>query len=90
VPDNPKRTLIPGRGPLAKIPPLGAFLLVAIVFGLGVWLRGPLGAALLGLLVIGVLTLLAATWRLLGTGDRVLRVVVVIVLVTIAISVLRG
>jgi hypothetical protein len=90
VPYNPKRTLIPGRGPLARVPPIAAFLLVAAIFALGVWLRGPLGALLLGVLVVGVLALLAATWRLLDTGARVLRVVVVVVLVAIAISVLPG
>lgn len=90
MPYNPKRTLIPGRGPLARVPPIAAFLLVATLFALGVWLRGPLGATLLGVLGVGVLALLAVTWRLLPTGARVLRVVVVIVLLAIAISVLPG
>jgi len=90
VPSPSKRTLIPGTGPLAKVPPIAAFLLVATLFGLGVWLRGPVGALLLGVLVVGVSALLAATWRLLDTGARVLRVVVVVVLVAIAISVLPG
>jgi hypothetical protein len=90
VPYNPKRTLIPGRGPLARVPPIVAFLLVVALFGLGVWLRGPVGALLLGVLVLGVTALLVATWRLLDTGARVLRVVVVVVLVAIAISVVPG
>lgn len=90
MPYNPKRTLIPGRGPLARVPPIVAFLLVVALFGLGVWLRGPVGALLLGVLVLGVTALLVATWRLLDTGARVLRVVVVVVLVAIAISVVPG
>lgn len=87
---NSKRTLIPGSGPLSRVPPVGAFLLVLFLFIAGVWVRGPIGALLLGVLVAGVLALLAATWRILGTGDRVLRVVVLIVLVAVAISVLPG
>ncbi|HEX5118201.1 MAG TPA: hypothetical protein VFW65_23710 [Pseudonocardiaceae bacterium] len=77
------------NGPLAKVPPLVAFLGVLIVFGVAVWLRGVAGAVLLGLLGLGVLGLLAVTWQALKPGDRVLRVVVVIILAGVAISLLR-
>ncbi|WNV83377.1 hypothetical protein [Umezawaea sp. Da 62-37] len=90
MPYDPKRTLIPGRGPLAKVPPLLAFLLVAGLFAGGVLLRGVLGASLLVVLLLGVLALLAATWRTLPPAARVLRVLVVLVLVAVAISVLPG
>lgn len=81
--------LLPGRGPLARVPPAAAFLAVIAVFGLGVWLRGPLGAGLLGVLALALLALLASTWRLLTAGQRVGRVLVVLLLAVIAVSLLR-
>ncbi|WP_433269846.1 hypothetical protein ACQPZF_08125 [Actinosynnema sp. CS-041913] len=83
-----KRTLIPGAGPLARVPGPAAFLLVLALFGLGVWLRGTVGAVLLGVLVLGVAALLAATWRLLTPSARVLRLLVLAVLVLVTVSVL--
>ncbi|KAA2266187.1 hypothetical protein F0L68_02745 [Solihabitans fulvus] len=74
---------------LSRVPPVAAFLVVAALFGVGVWQRGPLGAALLGVLALLVLMLLTATWKVLGTLDRVFRVVVFAVLVLIALSLLR-
>jgi hypothetical protein len=80
--------LIVGRGPLAKVPPFGAFLAVIVLFGLGVWLRGPIGATLLAVLDIGVLVLLAGTWRALSSSARVMRLVVVAILLAVEASVL--
>ncbi|WP_309113039.1 hypothetical protein [Saccharothrix sp.] len=82
-----KRTLIPGRGPLAKVPAPAVFLLVLALFGAGVWIRGPVGAALLWMLVVGVAALLAVTWRYLAPSARVLRVLVLAVLVLVTLSV---
>jgi len=84
-----RAALLSGSGPLAKVPPLAAFVVVIIVFGLAVWLRGPVGAALLGVLGLGVLALLAATWQVLRPADRVLRLIVVAILAAVAISLLR-
>jgi hypothetical protein len=81
--------LVAGRGPLARVPPLVAFIGVLAVFGVAVWLRGVPGAVLLGLLGLGVLGLLAVTWQALKPADRVLRVFVVIILAGVAISLLR-
>jgi hypothetical protein len=81
--------LLRGSGPLAKVPPAVAFLVVLVVFGLGIWLRGPLGAGLLGLLGLGVLGLLAGAWAVLRPADRVLRVLVVIILFGVAFGVLH-
>ncbi|HEV7907837.1 MAG TPA: DUF6703 family protein [Pseudonocardiaceae bacterium] len=89
MPYDPKRTLIPGSGPLARVPAPVVFCLVLALFVLGVWLGGPVGAVLLGVLALGVLALLAVTWRTLGTGERALRVVVLVVLVLITLSVVR-
>lgn len=83
----PKRTLIPGSGPLARVPAPAVFLLVLALFGLGVWLQGAVGALLLGVLALGVATMLAVTWPLLTTSARVLRLVVLGLLVLIAVSV---
>ncbi|CCH28831.1 hypothetical protein ABZ816_27915 [Actinosynnema sp. NPDC047251] len=83
-----KRTLIPGTGPLAKVPAPVVFLLVLALFIAGVWVRGAVGAALLGLLVLGVAGLLAVTWRFLAPSARVLRVLVLAVLVLVTWSVL--
>ncbi|HEX4702882.1 MAG TPA: hypothetical protein VH352_12190 [Pseudonocardiaceae bacterium] len=86
---NSRAPLIAGSGPLAKVPPVVAFGLVIVVFGLAVWLRGVTGAVLLGLLGVGVLVLLSATWQALRPADRVLRVLVVAILAAVAISLLR-
>ncbi|HEX4222547.1 MAG TPA: hypothetical protein VHZ97_09320 [Pseudonocardiaceae bacterium] len=80
--------LIGGRGPLTKVPPMAAFLLVVVLFGLGVWLRGAVGATLLVVLDIGVLLLLAGTWRALSSSARVMRLVVVAILLAVEASVL--
>jgi hypothetical protein len=90
VANDSKRTLIPGSGPLAKVPGSVAFLLVIGLFTAGVLVRGVLGAALLGVLLLGVAALLAATWKALAPAGRVLRVVVLLVLVAVMISVLPG
>src|SRR6266700_3468678 len=81
--------LLAGNGPLAKVPPVVAFGVVVVVFGVAVWLRGVAGAALFGVLGLGLLALLAATWQVLRPADRVLRVIVVAILVAVAISLLR-
>jgi hypothetical protein len=44
---------------------------------------------LLGLLGLGVLGLLAATWQALRPADRLLRVLVVLILAGVAVSLLR-
>jgi hypothetical protein len=80
--------LLSGNGPLARVSPVVAFLVVAAVFALGIVIGGGTGAALLGLLAVGVAVLLAATWQVLETGQRVGRVLVLLVLVAIAITVL--
>ena len=76
--------LLEGSGPLAKVPPVVAFVGVLVVFGVAVWLRGVVGAVLLGALGLGVLGLLAATWRVLKPADRVFRVLVVVILAVVA------
>jgi hypothetical protein len=90
---SPRRStrapLLAGRGPLAKVPPVVPFLVVLAVFGVAIWQRGVVGAVLLGVLGVAVLVLLAATWQVLRTPDRVLRVVVVLILAGVAISMVR-
>lgn len=83
-----KAPLLPGRGPLAGVPPLIVFLLVIGLFTAGVVVRGTVGAALLLVLAAGVGVLLAATWRVLTPVHRAGRVLVLGVVVAIAISVL--
>jgi hypothetical protein len=80
--------LVAGSGPLSRVPPAVAFLAVIVIFALAVWLRGGVGAALLGLLGAGVLALLAVTWQALRPAERVLRVVVVLILAGVAITLL--
>ncbi|HEY0452730.1 DUF6703 family protein [Actinophytocola sp.] len=80
--------LLSGNGPLARVPPLAVFVVVVGVFALGIIVGGPTGALLLGLLAVGVAVLLAATWPVLAPGQRVGRVLVLVVLVAVAISVL--
>lgn len=80
--------LIPGQGPLASVPPVAAFALVVALFAAGVLVGGALGAALLGLLVLFVAALLAATWSVLTGSQRAGRVLVLAVLVAVAVSLL--
>lgn len=82
--------LLAGHGPLARVPPLAAFVVVAALFTVAVVVRGPVGAALLALLTLGVIVLLAGTWRALSPGQRVGRVLVIGVLALIAASVLNS
>jgi hypothetical protein len=82
-----KAKLLDGDGPLSRVPPVAVFLLVAVVFVVGVLVRGVPGAVLLGALAVAVSVLLAATWRVLAPGQRLGRVLVIGVLVAIAVSV---
>jgi energy-coupling factor transporter transmembrane protein EcfT len=81
--------LVAGNGPLSRVPPAAAFLVVIVVFALAVWLKGTVGALLMGLLGVGVLALLAVTWQALRPAERVLRVIVVLILAAVAISLVR-
>lgn len=83
-----KAPLLPGRGPLAGVPPLVVFLLVIGVFTAGVLIKGAVGACLLLALAAGVGALLAATWGVLAPGQRIGRIAVLAMLVVIAVSVL--
>lgn len=83
-----KAPLLAGDGPLSRVPPLLVFVLVAAVFVVGVVVRGPLGAMLLGLLTLGAAVLLAATWRVLAPPQRAGRLVILAVLAAITVSVL--
>lgn len=83
---NSKRPLLPGDGPLARVRPVAAFLVVLGLFITGVLVGGTLGAALLGVLVVGAVILLVATWKVLSPAQRTLRVVVLLVLAVIALE----
>ncbi|PVZ05791.1 hypothetical protein [Actinomycetospora cinnamomea] len=76
--------MVPGDGPLARVPAVAVFLLVAVVFAVAVIVGGPVGALLLGLLALGVAALLATTWTRLSPSERVVRVLCLAVLVAIA------
>ncbi|WP_433782361.1 DUF6703 family protein [Actinomycetospora sp. CA-101289] len=78
--------MLPGEGPLARVPAVVVFVVVAAVFAAGVLLGGTVGAVLLGLLALGVAALLAATWPRLSPGERAVRVLCLVVLVAIAVG----
>ena len=78
--------MLPGEGPLARVPAVAVFVVVVAVFAVAVVVGGLLGAVLLGLLALGVAALLAATWTRLGPGERVARVLVLAVLVALAVG----
>jgi hypothetical protein len=80
--------LLGGNGPLAKVPPVAAFVVVIAVFLAAVLVRGAVGAALLGVLAVGVGVLLAGTWHVLAPSARAGRLVMFGVLVAIAVSML--
>jgi len=62
------------------------FLAVLILFAAAIVLRGPFGAALLGVLALGVAGLLAATWPVLTAPARAGRLVVLGALVAAALT----
>lgn len=78
--------MVPGEGPLARVPPVAVFAVVVVVFALGVVVGGVPGAALLGLLALAVATLLTVTWPRLSPAERAVRVLVLGVLVAIAVG----
>jgi hypothetical protein len=83
-----KAKLIEGNGPLARMTPLAAFLLVAVVFVVGILVGGAIGALVLGALAAGIAVLLAVTWQALSPSERAGRVFILAVLVAVAVSVL--
>lgn len=87
LPERPTRNaqLVPGNGPLAKVPPAAAFIVVVVVFAVGVLVGGPTGAVVLGVLVLALAGLLASTWGVLHPSQRAGRVAVLLILVGIAI-----
>jgi hypothetical protein len=82
--------LVPGEGPLARVPPVAVFLAVVVVFAAAVILGGVVGAVLLALLAVGVAGLLSATWPRLTPAARAVRVLVLVVLVAIAVGLVLG
>jgi hypothetical protein len=78
--------MVPGDGPLARVPPVAVFAVVVVVFAAGVILGGLPGAVLLGLLALGVAVLLATTWPRLIPAERASRVLVLAVLVAIVVG----
>jgi hypothetical protein len=78
--------MLPGEGPLARVPAVAVFVVVVAVFVVGVIVGGAVGALLLGLLALGVAALLAATWTRLSPSERVVRVLCLAVLVAIAVG----
>jgi hypothetical protein len=82
-----KAKLISGEGPLSRVPPAAVFLAVAVVFVVGVVVRGIPGALMLGALAAGVAVLLAVTWGALTSTQRFGRVLILGVLVAVAVSV---
>ncbi|WP_246843313.1 hypothetical protein [Allokutzneria sp. NRRL B-24872] len=85
---SPRAQLIPGSGPLSRVPPAAAFFGVLVLFVAGVLIKGVLGAVLLGLLSLGVLGLLVAAWPVLSPVDRLMRFAVFAIMVAVTISVL--
>ncbi|MFC7613686.1 hypothetical protein ACFQV2_08890 [Actinokineospora soli] len=61
-----RAALLPGRGPLAGVPPLLAFLVVIGLFTAGVLVRGAVGAGLLLALAAGS----GCCWRRPGGCSR--------------------
>lgn len=78
--------LLPGEGPLARVPAVAAFLGVLVVFVVAVLVAGVVGAVLLVALAVGVALLLAATWSRLTGPERAGRCLVLAVLVAVAVA----
>ncbi|GLZ47130.1 hypothetical protein Acsp06_33150 [Actinomycetospora sp. NBRC 106375] len=78
--------MVPGDGPLARVPPVAVFAVVAVVFAAGVIIGGFAGAVLLGALAIAVAVLLATTWPRLTSAERLVRILVLAILVAITVG----
>lgn len=88
---NLRKPLLPGQGPLTGVRPVAVFAVVAAVFAVAVVVGGVLGAVLLGVLALGVVGLLAATWSRLTPGQRAGRMLIVAILVLVGFGlVTRG
>jgi hypothetical protein len=87
VPQRPtsKAPLLPGNGPLTRVPPVAAFLGVVVVFAIGALIGGAIGAVVLGVLALAMAGLLASTWGALHPSQRAVRVFVLLILVAIAV-----
>lgn len=85
-----RAAMVPGDGPLARVPAVVAFAVVTAVFAAGVLIGGLVGTVLLGLLAAGVAVLLAVTWPRLSPAERVGRLLVLGVLVAVAIGLTTG
>jgi hypothetical protein len=83
-----KAPLLAGDGPLARVPPVAAFVVVVALFVTAVLVRGVIGAGLLGVLAVGVAVLLAGTWHVLTPAARVGRMVIAGVVLAVAVSML--
>ena len=79
--------MVPGEGPLARVPPVVAFAVVVVVFAAGVIVGGIVGTVLLALLTAGVVALLATTWPHLTGGERAGRILVLAVLAAVTVAV---
>jgi hypothetical protein len=80
--------LLAGDGPLARVPPVVAFLVVIAIFVVAVLVKGAVGAVLLGVLALGIGALLVGTWHVLTPQARLGRAVVLAVLIAVAVSML--
>ncbi|RZS29638.1 hypothetical protein EV193_11941 [Herbihabitans rhizosphaerae] len=85
--DSLRAPLVAGKGPLASVPPIAAFVVVIGLFAAGVLVGGVVGAALLGVLALGVAGLLAGTWSTLTPAQRGSRVLVLLILIAVAVVV---
>lgn len=79
--------MVPGEGPLSRVPPVIAFAAVVVAFAAGVIVGGVVGTVLLALLTLGVVALLATTWPRLTPTERAGRVLVLAVLVAVTVTV---
>lgn len=87
MPQRPtsKAPLLPGDGPLARMPAMAGFLVVVVVFAVGVLVGGVPGAMVLGVLALALAALLRATWGALASSQRAGRVLVLLILVALAV-----
>jgi len=74
---------LPAR--LARVNPTSAFLAALVVVLAGLFLPGAIGGALLLLLAAGLVALLVRTWPVQAPQTRVLRLLMLALLVTVAI-----
>ncbi|SBT45881.1 DUF6703 family protein [Micromonospora auratinigra] len=81
-----QRTQSPLLARLARLNPTTVFLATLVLVLVALFAPGPAGGAVLLLLAVGLVWLMALTWPVQRPASRVLRLVMLTLLITVALA----